>query len=117
MCMEIPVILNKKAIIAFNQSIEDGEIKNESSLDFALSSAKNTVLWTKALAFVVRAILIDHVFQEGNKRTTAMVMMAEFENHNVNYKPNDVVEIVKKIVLKNIISIEKIKGMIENAIS
>jgi len=111
------MIFNKKDIIAFNQQFDTGEFENESSLDFALSYAKTTTAWTKVLAYTVRAILIDHVFQEGNKRTAALLIMSEFDRKALSYKPSDVASLVKKIVTKNIKSIKQIKEMIENAIS
>ena len=75
--------LTKKDIIALNQEFEDGALHNETSLDFALSYAKRTENWTKALAWLVRAILTDHVFREGNKRTAALLIKAyaEYEGH------------------------------------
>ena len=111
------MIFNKKDIVAFNQNFDTGEFENESSLDFAVSYAKTSISWSKSLAYLVRAILLDHVFQEGNKRTAAMLMIAVFERKKLCYKPNDVNELVKKIVIRNISSIKKIKEMIENVVS
>lgn len=111
------MIFNKKDIIAFNQNFDAGEFENQSSLDFALSYAKSSTSWSKSLAYLVRAILLDHVFQEGNKRTAALLMIAVFDRKKLNHKPNDVNELIKKIVIKNISSIKKIKQMIENVVS
>jgi len=108
--------LTKKDIIALNQEFEECMFHNEASLDFALSYARKTENWSKALAFLVRAILIDHVFEEGNKRTAALLIKsyAEYEGHDVY--DDKVIKIIKEILLKNITSIRKIEDMIKDAI-
>lgn len=108
--------LTKKDIIALNQEFEDGSVINEPSLDFALNYAKKTENWTKALAFLVRAILIDHVFEEGNKRTAALLIKSyvTYEGH-ATYD-DKVLKMIKHILLKNTTSIKKIEDMIKNAI-
>ena len=108
--------LTKKDIIALNQEFEDGALHNEHSLDFALSYAKRTENWIKALAWLVRAILIDHVFEEGNKRTAALLIKtyAEYEGHGAY--DDKIIKLIKKILLRNISSIRIIEGMINDAI-
>jgi len=95
---------------------EDGTIINESSLDFALSYARKTENWTKALAWLTRAILIDHVFKEGNKRTAALLIKSyvDYEGHDTY---NDkIVKLIKTIILKKITGIKRIEDMIKDAI-
>ncbi len=109
-------IFNKKDILALNQEFDEGNFHNEASLDFALSYARRTENWTKALAMITRAILIDHVIEEANKRTAALLIKtcAEYEGHNAS---NDkLARLVKEIILKRIISIRKIEDMIKDAI-
>jgi prophage maintenance system killer protein len=108
--------LTKKDILALNLEFEDGAFHNETSLDFALSYAKRTDNWTKALAWLVRAILIDHVFEEGNKRTTALLIKAYAEYQGQGTYNDRVVKLIKEIILKNITSISKIEEMIKDAI-
>jgi len=109
-------VLSKKDIIALNEMFDKGNFQNESSLDFALSYAKKTENWTKALAYLTRAILIDHVFEEGNKRTAVLLIKtyAEYEGHKVY--DNKILRMIKEILLKNIISIKKIEEMIQDGI-
>lgn len=108
--------LTKKDVIAMNKEFDEGSVINEASLDFALSYAKKTENWTKALAWLVRAILLDHVFEEGNKRTAALLIKtyAEFEGHETH--DDKVVLLIKNIIIKNIKSISKIEDMIKDAI-
>lgn len=108
--------LTRKDIMALNQEFDGGNLHNEASLDFALSYARKTENWTKALAWLVRAILLDHVFEEGNKRTAALLIKAyaEYEGHNTY--DDRLVKLVKLIILKKVTSIRKIEEMIKDAI-
>ena len=108
--------LTKKDIVALNQKFEAARLHNEASLDFALGYAKRTENWTRALAYLTRAILIDHVFEDGNKRTAALLIKSyiEFEGHDAY---NDkLIMMIRNILLKNITSIMKIEDMIKDAI-
>ncbi|HLC57196.1 MAG TPA: hypothetical protein VJH95_01345 [Candidatus Nanoarchaeia archaeon] len=109
-------ILNKKDIIALNEGFEDGGLSNEASLDFALSYAGKTENWTRAIAFITRAILIDHVFGGGNKRTAALLIKtyAEYEGHGTY--DDKLVKMIREIILKNITNIERIEEMIKDGI-
>jgi prophage maintenance system killer protein len=108
--------LTKKDIVALNQEFDEGNLHNEASLDFALGYARKTENWTKALAWLVRAILLDHVFEEGNKRTAALLIKAysEYEGHRTY---NDrLVKLITEIILKKVTTIWKIEEMIKDAI-
>lgn len=109
-------ILTKKDIITLNMQFDTGTLYNEASLDFALGYARKTENWTKALAYIVRAILLDHVFEEGNKRTAALLIKSytEFEGHETY--DDKIVKLIKEIILKKITSIKRIEDMIKNAI-
>ncbi|MBS3141931.1 hypothetical protein J4464_00910 [Candidatus Woesearchaeota archaeon] len=106
----------KKDILALNQEFEDGALHNEASLEFALSYARRTENWTKGLAWLVRAILIDHVFEEGNKRTAALLIKAYAEYRGYGTYNDRIVRMIKDIILRNITSISRIEELIQNAI-
>jgi prophage maintenance system killer protein len=108
--------LNQKDIIALNQEFDDGNVTNEASLSFALSYAKRTENWTKALAYLVRAIVLDHVFEEGNKRTAALLVKAYAEFEGCSAYDDRVVKMIKTIITKKVTSINKIEEMIKDAI-
>lgn len=108
--------LTKKDIIALNQEFEHGAFHNEASLDFALSYAAKTQNWTKALAWLVRAILIDHVFEEGNKRTAALLIKTYAECMSHETIDQKVVMLVKEVILKNIADTFRIEDMINDSI-
>ncbi|MBI2148265.1 hypothetical protein HYU23_01155 [Candidatus Woesearchaeota archaeon] len=109
-------ILSKKDIIGLNQQFDIGKLHNEASLDFALSYAKNSNNWVKSLAYLTRAILIDHVFEEGNKRTVALLIKTYVELEGYKIYNDKIVKLVTEIILRNLTSIKRIEGMIENAI-
>jgi len=109
-------ILSKKDLIAMNLEFDQGIVNNESSLDFALNYAKKTENWTKALAWLTRAILLDHIFENGNKRTAALLIKSYTEYRGHETYDDKIVKLIKNIILKNITSIKKIEDMIKNAI-
>lgn len=109
------MLLSKKAIIAINQSLgERGVLINESSLDYAITLARKSNNWLKSLAIMVRSILIDHVFEEGNKRTTAAVIMTWLEMHNLSYNKDKINALIIRMLKENITNIEKITEMIRD---
>ena len=109
-------ILTKKDIIALNQIFDSGNLINEASLDVAVSYARRTENWTKALAFLIRAILLDQVFEEGNKRTAALLIKvcAEFEGFRTN--DDRIAMMIKKMLAGNIVDIIRIEEMIKDGI-
>ncbi len=109
-------ILTKKDIMTLNQEFEDGSFHNEASLEFALGYAKKTENWTKALAWLVRAILLDHVFEEGNKRTAALLIKTYAEYEGYETYDDKIIKLIKEVIIRKITSIRKIEDMIKDAI-
>src|SRR3989344_9403305 len=108
--------ITKKDIIAVNQKFDKGQIVNGSSLEYAIYHANKTKSWIRACAALVRAVLIDHVFEEGNKRTAAAIIAGFFEEKNIAYNPEEVSRLVIKILKNNITNINNIEREIKNAI-
>ena len=109
-------MLRKEDIIEINKQFDKGNVVNESSSEFALSQVSFTKNWLKQAAYLTRAVLIDHVFEEGNKRTVAAIIMAYFETHRLAYDIYKVDKAVIEILKKNIIQISTIMRLIKNAI-
>jgi prophage maintenance system killer protein len=109
-------IISVKDILAINQQFADGHMLNEGSLVFALDRANKSGSWLRACAYLVRAVLIDHVFQDGNKRTAAGIVVGFFEEHGLTYHPEKVAKGITTILLKNITSITSIERVMKNAI-
>ncbi len=109
-------MITAKGLVEINKKFDRGIIINKSSLDFALSSLHSTKDWIKQLAYLVRAIAVDHVFQEGNKRTAVALILYIFEVHKAAYDSYKVDKIIAEIASKNINSIEQIRRKLKDAI-
>ena len=109
-------MITKKALIEINKEFDIGKIINEGSLEFAISNANSTKDWIKQLAYLTRAILIDHVFFGGNKRTTAALIISALEEKKFAYDPFKVDKLIIDIINKNITSINQIRRMIKDVI-
>ncbi|MBU0615699.1 MAG: Fic family protein [Nanoarchaeota archaeon] len=109
-------ILTKKDIIALNQECENGNIHNEASLDYALSYAKQTDYWIKILALLVRAINIDHVFEDGNKRTAALLIMAYAKYEGYDTYDDRVIRLIANMAANKIIGLKNIEEKIKDVI-
>jgi len=102
-------------IIKINKRFARGIVVNKSSLEFALSSIK-TKSWTDQVAYLIRALLIDHVFEDGNKRTSAAIIGMYYTEFQIGFDPQKTIEVIIKITAKNINDINKIKRMIKDVI-
>ncbi len=107
---------NKEDVIAINKEFSNGKMVNESSLEFALSSAKKSKDWVTQLAYLIRSIVLDHVFEEGNKRTAVAVMLAYVKAHKKGYDIDKLDQIIIRIITKNISDISQIRRLIKDAI-
>ena len=108
--------ISMKDILAINQQFASGNAINESSLTFALDRANKAGSWLQACAYLVRAVLIDHVFEDGNKRTAAGIIVGFFDAHELAFHPEKIAKAITIILMKNITSINKIEMVIKNAV-
>ena len=109
-------MLNEKDLIAINSRFSNGNVVNRNSLKYSIDLVKRTNSWIKQLAHLVRAILIDHLFEEGNKRSCAAILSYYLDENSYSYKPEDVNKVIVKILKDNITDINKIERLIENVI-
>lgn len=109
-------MLSKKDILAINQEFHNGHVVNESSLDYVVSMTKRSKNWLKTAALLARAILVDHVFEDGNKRTAAAAIMACAAMYGVRCSSDKVNATVVTMIKKNITDIRAIERLIKNAI-
>lgn len=109
-------MLSKETVIKINKEIENNRLVNESALDFAISCQKRTKNWLDQLSYIVRAILIDHVFEDGNKRITLAIIIGVLEDLRFRYDPQKLEENLVKILKENITNIKKIKNLIKDVI-
>jgi death-on-curing family protein len=108
-------MFNEKDVIRLNKLFDDGIIRNKGRLSFALSSIKNKGS-LEQLSYLVRAIITDHVFEDGNKRTAAVLITAYFTEFEIGFDRDKVIKLVLEVASKNITNTTKIKRMIKNVI-
>ena len=109
-------MITEHDLVEINKHFSNGKIINKSSLQFALSYSKDTKDWIKHLAYLVRSILIDHIFEEGNKRTASALIMSVLEVHKLAYNPQKIDLMIIEILKKNINNITTLRRMIKDAI-
>jgi prophage maintenance system killer protein len=109
-------MLSKKGVVEANRQFSTGRMMNESSLDYAVKENARSKNWLRSAAIFARAILVDHVFEDGNKRTAAAVIMFLMEFNNISFDPALVSKAVVKILKDNITSIREIERCIKDAV-
>ena len=112
MCMNI----SKEDIVRIAKGF-DGVLRNPSSLDFALEKQNEVKLGPyKKLAYLMRAILVDHPFSDGNKKTAMFVALAFAEENKKQVDEELLKHHILSIASKNIIDIRAIEERMKNAI-
>ena len=112
MCM----IISKEDIIRINKGF-GGRLQQDASLDFALHQEQNAKLGLyKKLAYLWRALLVDHPFTDGNKRTAIFVALAFAEEHNKIASTDLLLHHALSIASKNITNIRQIEWRLKNAL-
>jgi len=98
-----------------NKKFEPGsKVKNSGSLEFAAEHAARAQDWMRKLAYLLRAIVVDHAFEDGNKRTAAYIVTAFFDENKVAYTDDKVKDLIIKIAKQSVTDIEKIKRLIHD---
>ena len=111
------MFVNKKDLIRINQEIgEEGIFINESSLDFALDVAKQKKAWLYELSYIIRSLLTDHAFKNGNKRTSLILVALYLEEKSFFYDNQLLVKAIQRITVKCVKNPKMIAGLIKNVI-
>ena len=108
--------ISKETIVRIAKGF-GGNLRSPSSLDFALEKQNYRKIGEyKKLAFLLRAILVDHPFSDGNKKTAAFVALAFAEQNNKVVDEELLKHHILSIASKNIIDIRAIEERMKNAI-
>lgn len=108
--------IDKLNLLRINKGF-GGNLRNDSSLEFAFSQLKNKKIGNyKKLAYLWRAILIDNSFSDGNKRTAAYISFEFAENNKKKVNRELLIHHIVSIAKKNITQIKNIERRIRNAI-
>lgn len=108
--------ISKEDLLRVNRGF-GGNLRSGSSVDFALHMQKSKKLGEyKKLAYLWRAILVDHPFSDGNKRTAAFVSFAFAEEHKKQVDRELLLHHIIAIAKQNITDIRNIEWRLKNAI-
>ncbi len=107
-------MLSKKDLILLNKEFHTGTVTNAGSLDFAIEQARKARDWLRAITYLVRAVALDHVFEDGNKRTAAGIIMTCMDIKNIDFDKKKVDEVVITLAKKNIRDLQKIERLIKH---
>jgi prophage maintenance system killer protein len=109
--------ISKKDLLRINEGF-GGNLRSGSSLDYALDTQRNKRLGPyKKLAYLFRAILVDHPFSDGNKRTAAFVASVFAEEYVKIANRALLVHHIVSIAKQNITNIRQIEWRLKNAIN
>lgn len=102
-------------LVKINKRFGSGKVINSSRIEFAESALEKTKNWQEQAAYIIRAIVVDHAFEDGNKRTAAAYLSGLLEILKIPYDPFKIDKIVLMLA-KGTRSVDKIRKMIKNAI-
>jgi len=112
MCMKI----SKEDLLRINQGF-GGNLISDSSIDFAIEMQGNEKLGDyKKLAYLWRAILVDHPFLDGNKRTATFFALQFAEENKKQIDRELIVHHALSIASKNITNIRQIEWRLKSCI-
>jgi prophage maintenance system killer protein len=91
--------ISKEDLLRINEGF-GGNLRSDSSLDYAIDLQENNKLGEyKKLAYLLRAILVDHPFSDGNKRTATFIVL--------NFAEQNQKQVDRELLIQQIISIAK----------
>ena len=108
--------IDKIELIRINEGF-GGNLRSDSSLDYAIEIQINKKFGNyKKLAYLFRAILVDHPFSDGNKRTAAFIALKFAHEHNKQVDRELLLHHIVSIAKQNITDIINIERRLKNAI-
>jgi len=117
MCMDISEIISKEDLLRINNGF-GGNLRSDSSIDFAFDKIKDSKLGNyKKLAYLIRAILVDHPFSDGNKRTATFICLAFADKCHKQVDRDLLLHHIISISKNNIQEIRNIEWRLKNAIN
>lgn len=108
--------VSKEEIARINHGF-GGALRNDSSIDYALQIQENKKIGIyKKLAYLWRAILVDHPFTDGNKRTASVVALMFADEYKKQVDRDLIIHHITSIAKQNITEIRNIEWRLKNAI-
>jgi len=108
--------ISKEDILRINHGF-GGNLRSDSSLDYAIQIQGNNKLGVyKKLAYLLRAVLVDRPFSDGNKRTASFIALAFAEENNKQVDRDLLLHQIISIASQNITEIRNIEQRIKTCI-
>jgi len=108
--------ISKEDLLRINHGF-GGNLRSDSSIDFAIEMQENKKLGDyKKLAYLWRAILVDHPFSDGNKRTATFFALKFAEENKKQIDRELIVHHALSIATKNINDIRQIEWRLKSCI-
>ena len=108
--------ISKQDIMRINEEF-GGNLRNDASLDFAIQMQDNKRLGPyKKLAYLFRAILIDHPFSDGNKRTVMWVAYKFADEIDKKVDRDLLIHQITSIASRNIQEIRNVEWRLKTAV-
>ena len=108
--------ISKDELLRINEGFQ-GVLRNSSSIEFALDIQKNSKLGKyKKLAYLIRAIIVDYPFSDGNKRTAMYLTLKFAEENKLQVERELLLHHLLSIAKNNIQDIRNIADRMKNAI-
>jgi len=112
MCIKMEIKIDKEDIVIINKRL-GGDLSRDGSLDFAIDKANQEKRNPyRKIAYLVRAIIVDHPFSDGNKRTALEIVVKELYRYEIECNIEKLTKIITKTAKKNIHEIIKIERML-----
>jgi len=107
--------IGKIDLVRINEGF-GGKLVDEASLDFALDKQENERLGPyKKLAYLYRAILVDHPFSDGNKKTAMFLAYAFAEEYKKVVDKDLMIHQIISIASRNLNNIRQIEWRLKSA--
>jgi len=108
--------IGKEDLLRINHGF-GGNLRSDSSLDFAIEIQNTPKIGPyKKLAYLWRAILVDHPFSDANKRTATFFAMKFAEENKKQIDRELIIHHTLSIAKKNITDIRQIEWRLKTCI-
>lgn len=104
-------MISVNEIVDINKIFADGKIVNN-SIYYAIG--KKSV--RDKISHILRALIVDHTFADGNKRTAFMVALLIFGRNHINVYKDTLLNTIVNIARNNITDINEINRMVGRCI-
>ncbi len=109
-------MFTEEEIVMLNKKFHNGGIRNKNSLEIAISSAEKNSNRLEQLAYLLKAMLVECVFEDGNKRTAALLIILYYNELELGFDPEKVTKTIIKLAKNKVTDINDIKKEVGNVI-